>query len=114
MMAVRLRLLSRSDLMSNVRLAYAMLREGKRMGMASWTAIVVLLALLGLTVAGAYYAWTLNSDIPVPESGYLAMTFGVIITLVVGVGLMALIFYSSRTGYDAAPKVQQEEEDHTP
>ena len=32
--------------------------------------------------------------------GYAAMTLGIIFTLVVGCGLMALMFYSSRRGYD--------------
>ena len=31
--------------------------------------------------------------------GYAAMTLGIIFTLVVGCGLMALMFYSSRRGY---------------
>ena len=32
--------------------------------------------------------------------GYAAMTLGIIFTLLVGCGLMALMFYSSRRGYD--------------
>jgi hypothetical protein len=31
------------------------------------------------------------------------MAFGVIVSLAVGFGLMALIFYSSRKGYDEPP-----------
>ena len=31
--------------------------------------------------------------------GYAAMTLGIIFTLVVGCGLMALMFYRSRRGY---------------
>jgi hypothetical protein len=38
-------------------------------------------------------------DAAVPTSGYVAMALGVIFSLVVGFGLMALIFYSSRKGY---------------
>ena len=34
------------------------------------------------------------------RSMVLAMVFGVIFSLVVGIGLMALLFYSSRKGYD--------------
>jgi hypothetical protein len=37
--------------------------------------------------------------VAVPTSGYVAMALGVIFSLVVGFGLMALIFYSSRKGY---------------
>ena len=33
-------------------------------------------------------------------AGWLAMAFGVLATLALGVGLMALVFISSRRGYD--------------
>ena len=45
-------------------------------------------------------AWISISGPPMPAVGYVAMTFGVVISLVVGCGLMALLFYSSRHGYD--------------
>ena len=35
-----------------------------------------------------------------PAAGYVAMTLGIVFSLVVGCGLMALLFYSSRHGYD--------------
>jgi hypothetical protein len=35
-----------------------------------------------------------------PEVGYVAMTIGVVFSLLIGVALMALLFYSSRHGYD--------------
>jgi hypothetical protein len=44
----------------------------------------------------------------VPTSGYVAMALGVIFSMVVGVGLMALIFYSSRKGYDEPAVLIQE------
>ena len=40
--------------------------------------------------------------------GYAAMTLGIIFTLVVGCGLMALMFYSSRRGYDSKPRALTE------
>jgi hypothetical protein len=39
------------------------------------------------------------------------MIFGVIISLAVGFGLMALIFYSSRKGYDEPPVLIAPEDD---
>jgi hypothetical protein len=39
------------------------------------------------------------------------MVFGVIISLAVGFGLMALIFYSSRKGYDEPPVLIAPEDD---
>jgi hypothetical protein len=35
--------------------------------------------------------------------GYIAMALGIFFSLVVGIGLMTLVFYSSRAGYDEPP-----------
>ena len=35
-----------------------------------------------------------------PPAGYIAMTLGIVFSLLIGCGLMALLFYSSRHGYD--------------
>jgi hypothetical protein len=48
----------------------------------------------------------------VPASGLVALTFGVLFSLAVGIGLMALVFYSSRHDYDEPPKFVQDP-DHT-
>jgi hypothetical protein len=45
-------------------------------------------------------AWTEVSGPPIPPVGYAAMIMGVVLSLLVGCGLMALLFYSSRYGYD--------------
>jgi len=39
----------------------------------------------------------------VPAWAWLAMGFGAFVCILVGGGLMALIFYSSRKGYDEPP-----------
>jgi hypothetical protein len=72
------------------------------LGVGSWTLIVVLLLLLAATGFVIYVGWTLG-DAVVPTSGYVAMALGVIFSLLVGFGLMALLFYSSRKGYDQPP-----------
>jgi hypothetical protein len=74
-----------------------------RLGVGSWTILVVLLLLLAATFAIVYVGWTLANGTDVPASGYVAMVFGVLVSLGVGFGLMALIFYSSRKGYDEPP-----------
>jgi hypothetical protein len=38
-----------------------------------------------------------------PTHFIVAMVFGVVLSIVVGAGLMALVFYSSRRGYDEPP-----------
>src|SRR5258705_13112290 len=74
-----------------------------RMGVGSWIVLMVLLSLLVPTGVVIYLGWTLGNGTDVPTSGYAAMAFGVIISLAVGFGLMALLFYSSRKGYDEPP-----------
>ena len=62
--------------------------------------VVALFALLALSVWFAAYSWTHLGGDPIPSYGYVAIAGGVAISLVVGGGLMALVFYSSRHGYD--------------
>jgi hypothetical protein len=64
---------------------------------------VLVVVLLGLLVAATLFAvrsWTSIEGPPMPEVGYVAMTIGVVFSLLIGVALMALLFYSSRHGYD--------------
>ncbi len=84
-----------------------------RMGVGSWIILIVLLSLLVATGVVIYLGWTLGNGTDVPTSGYAAMAFGVIISLVVGFGLMALLFYSSRKGYDEPPVLIVPENDST-
>jgi len=37
------------------------------------------------------------------HGGYVALRLGIVFSMVVGCGLMALVFYSSRRGYDLPP-----------
>ena len=58
-------------------------------------AAVVLL--VGIVIAGV---WSGIGDSEISTAGWLALGFGVVVTLGLGVGLMALVFISSRRGYD--------------
>ena len=65
--------------------------------------IALVAALLGLLIASVWFAahtWMSVEGPPMPTAGYVAMILGVVFSIVVGCGLMALIFYSSRYGYD--------------
>jgi hypothetical protein len=62
----------------------------------------VLLALAAVAVWTGITGWNLESDVEMSGHGYAAMAIGIVASLVVGIGLMALVFYSSRKGYDEA------------
>jgi hypothetical protein len=70
------------------------------LGMQKIAIIFPLLAFLGAALWFAYYVWATDAGPPLPASGYVAMGLGILFSLVVGIGLMALIFYSHRHGYD--------------
>lgn len=65
--------------------------------------ILGMVALFGLLVWAMYFAFAsfvhIGGD-DIPGYGYAAIVGGVLFSLVVGGGLMALVFYSNRHGYD--------------
>jgi hypothetical protein len=68
--------------------------------MLRYAVAIPLLALLGASVWWAIVLWSSVEGPPMPAIGYVAMGFGVFFSLLVGCGLMALVFYSARHGYD--------------
>ncbi|MBV8507345.1 MAG: hypothetical protein JOZ11_16250 [Alphaproteobacteria bacterium] len=66
----------------------------------NWVAAAVACAVvlvLGFLIAAT---WTGLGDSEISTAGWLAMGLGVIFTLALGIGLMALVFFSNRRGYD--------------
>ena len=61
---------------------------------------VPLLALLAFSIWFATAAWERLGGEPIPLYGYVAIVGGVLFSLLVGGGLMALVFLSNRHGYD--------------
>jgi hypothetical protein len=73
-----------------------------------WIAISLLAVLLAAALFGTYQGWTAHSGgIEVPEWALALVGVGIVFGLLVGGGLMALMFYSSRTGYDESIAAQQ-------
>jgi hypothetical protein len=62
--------------------------------------VLSLLALLAASLWYAYGLWTAVDAPEMPAGLYVAMGLGILFSIVVGSGLMALVFYSSRRGYD--------------
>lgn len=69
------------------------------------TALVigVLVALLAAALVFGVAGWTLDgADVTISPHGILALVLGGVGTLALGGGLMFLVFYSNRRGYDDA------------
>ena len=69
----------------------------------SWGLIIlsiVLLAILAFSVGGLAVAWRMAGNTAMSVHGYVALAIGVVASLALGGGLMALAFFSSRRGYD--------------
>ena len=62
-------------------------------------AVVAGVISLSLVVIGVY-AWLALGDTGMTASGYVAVVLGALGTIGLGGGLMALLFYSHRHGYD--------------
>lgn len=81
----------------------AAVSSSRGMAAGNWTVLIVLLLLLAATLVIAVIGWSLGAGTDVPASGYFALALGVVFSLAVGFGLMGLVFYSSRKGYDEPP-----------
>ena len=77
-------------------------------------AIFVLLGILAGAVWVGYCGWGSAGGVVMPAWGWLMMGLGIFFTLLVGGGLMALVFYSSRAGYDEAAQFQPDDDLMTP
>jgi TRAP-type C4-dicarboxylate transport system permease small subunit len=70
-----------------------------RLGAAGWLAIAAMGIVLGAAIWFMFYGWNLT-DAQISTQGYIALTLGIVLSIVVGGGLMALLFWSNRKGYD--------------
>lgn len=67
---------------------------------AGWLALGVLIGFLALSIWYGIYTWGVLGDVQLSTFGWVALIAGSLITIAVGGGLMALIFYSSRHDFD--------------
>lgn len=67
--------------------------------MAKALFLIVMAAFLAVSVWWATWVWG-SMDGELSTDGNIALTLGIVLSMVVGVGLMALLFHSARRGYD--------------
>ncbi|MET3840431.1 hypothetical protein [Bradyrhizobium sp. OAE829] len=74
----------------------------RHMGKGNIFLLATLLFLFGLTAIWFVAAWNSGGDAEMSKHGWIAMGLGTFFSIVIGCGLMALMFYSSRSGHDEA------------
>ena len=67
---------------------------------ATGIAIVAAAVVVAAVLAGVASLWAEIGDTEISASGWVAMALGVLVALALGIGLMALVFISSRRGFD--------------
>jgi uncharacterized membrane protein len=71
-----------------------------RLSTGGWLAIIVLAGLLAWAFWYSVNAWSALGNTQISTTGWIFLVLGVAVTLIVGGGLMTLLFYSSRKNFD--------------
>jgi hypothetical protein len=74
----------------------------RSLGTGQIVLIAVLVALLVGTGVWATSVWNASGDAVMSKHGWIALGLGTFFSLLIGCGLMALMFYSNRSGHDDA------------
>jgi hypothetical protein len=69
------------------------------LGIGGWLVVIALGSILGASIWFAFYGWNLT-DGQVSTPGMIALILGIIFSMALGGGLMALVFWSHKKGYD--------------
>jgi hypothetical protein len=72
----------------------------KRLGMGQIILLAALLGILILAVVWAVSVWNESGDAVMDKHGWIALGLGTFFSLLIGCGLMTLMFFSSRSGHD--------------
>ncbi|MBI1331139.1 MAG: hypothetical protein GC166_14675 [Alphaproteobacteria bacterium] len=72
----------------------------ERLGAGGWFTLLVLAGFLIVAIWYATYAWSSLSGVGLSPLGWLFLGLGIVVTFLVGAGLMALVFFSSRNNFD--------------
>jgi len=66
---------------------------------SNWIAVATAIAVVIVVVVAMASVWTGLGDTGISAAGWVALVLGAVFTLALGVGLMALVFISSRRGF---------------
>jgi len=76
-------------------------KDGKsQLSAAGWFALLVLAVFFVLSLWYAVKVWTAMEGVHMSGFGWFFLVLGVVVTIALGAGLMALVFYSARHDMD--------------
>jgi hypothetical protein len=77
-----------------------MSQKGFKRSTLTWIAVTLAVAaVLAVAIVIAEF-WSSIGDSGIGVAGWFAMGLGIVVTLAFGIGLMSLMFFSNRRGYD--------------
>ena len=88
------------------------MKAAKPGNVGAWIVLAVLVAFLCAGHRLHVVGWGPAEGEPGQEmstAGYVAMALGILVTLALGIGLMALVFYSNREGHDRDADLKRDE-----
>jgi hypothetical protein len=71
-----------------------------KLSAAGWIALTILLGFLAVSLWYAVKVWNAMAGVQMSGFGWTFMVLGVVVTIALGAGLMALVFYSARHDMD--------------
>jgi hypothetical protein len=84
-----------------------------RLSLGQTALIIALCILFIIACSWAAFVWTNSGTVAISTHGWIALSIGLFFSLAIGCGLMALMFYSSRSGHDevATPNLRRDPDD---
>jgi hypothetical protein len=70
---------------------------------SSWLAVGIAAVVVAALIVVSVGNWERIGDSGIGLNGWIALVLGIVVTMALGVGLMALVFISNRRGYDEPP-----------
>jgi len=75
-------------------------QKPKKLGPGGWFILIALMAMLIGAIVYAIDIWSAIGGVAMSGWGWGFLVLGVVVSVALGAGLMALVFYSSRHDYD--------------
>lgn len=70
------------------------------LGRSAWIGVTMAVTLVLAVIGLIAHTWAAIGDATISKAGWVAIAFGVVVTLGLGTGLMSLVFTSNREGFD--------------